>query len=164
MHKVLVSSCLVGEPVRYDGSAAISRHPVLDRWLQEERIIPFCPEIAAGMGTPRPAVELLGGDGKAVLEARAWAMGHSGADVTGAFIAGARATVALCQQMGIRVAVLKEGSPSCGGTYIHDGSFSGAIIPGQGVTATALRERGVSVFSEDQWEQAEARLSELEDR
>jgi uncharacterized protein YbbK (DUF523 family) len=161
MHKVLVSACLVGDPVRYDGTAAISRHPVLDLWLQEKRIVPFCPELAAGLGTPRPAVELVGGDGEALLAAQAKAMGRTGEDVTTAFIVGAMATVALCQRMGIQVAVLKEGSPSCGSARIHDGTFSGAIIPGQGVTVVALRAHGVSVFSEEQWEQAQARLSEL---
>lgn len=163
MQWVLISSCLVGAPVRYDGRAASSEHSVLDRWLQEKRIIPFCPEIAAGMSTPRPAIELIGGDGEAVLEARARAMGRTGVDETGACLAGALATVELAQRMGIRVAVLKEGSPSCGSACIHDGTFSGAIIPGQGVTAAALRGHGIAVFSENHWEQAQVRLSELED-
>ena len=73
------------------------------------------------------------------------------------------ATVSLCHRLGILVAVLKEGSPSCGSTSLYDGSFSGSLIPGQGVTAAALREHGISVFSEAQWELAQARLAELED-
>ena len=162
MHKVLVSSCLVGDPVRYDGTAATCRHPVLEQWVGEQRIIPYCPEIAGGLGTPRPPVELVGGDGRAVLEAWGKAMGLTGEDVTAAFLAGAHATVALCQRSGIRVAVLKERSPSCGSACIYDGTFSGVIMLGQGVTTAALREHGVSVFSEDQWIEAQARLSELE--
>ena len=159
---VLVSSCLVGAPVRYDGTAATSRHAVLARWVEEKRILPHCPELAGGLGTPRPPVELSGGDGTASLRGGAKAIERTGRDVTGAFILGALETVALCERMGIRVAVLKEGSPSCGSACIHDGTFSGMLIPGQGVTAAALREHGVAVFSEEQWELAQARLTELE--
>jgi uncharacterized protein YbbK (DUF523 family) len=162
MRKVLVSSCLVGDPVRYDGTAATCSHPVLEQWLREARIIPHCPEIAGGLGTPRSPVELTGGDGEAVLKTLARARGPHGEDVTAAFIAGAMATVSLCQRLGILVAVLKERSPSCGSSSLYDGTFSGLLIAGPGVTTAALRAHGVSVFSEAEWELAEARLAELE--
>jgi uncharacterized protein YbbK (DUF523 family) len=157
MQWVLVSSCLVGDPVRYDGTAATCRHPV-----QEKRVVPFCPEIVGGLGTPRCPVELIGGDGGAVLGGLARAMGRMGEDVTSAFVLGGMSAAELCGRRGIQVAVLKEGSPSCGSARIHDGSFSGSLIPGQGVTAAALRERGVAVFSEDQWELAQACLADLD--
>jgi uncharacterized protein YbbK (DUF523 family) len=163
MRKVLVSACLIGEPVRYDGTAALSAHPVLDRWLREGRIIPFCPEVAAGLGLPRPPVELLEGGGEAVLGNRARAVSATGEDVTGPFRTGALASVELCRRFGIRVAVLKERSPSCGSAWIYDGTFTGALVPGQGVMAAALRESGVHVFSENDWEQAQACLSGLEE-
>ncbi|HNX32223.1 MAG TPA: DUF523 domain-containing protein [Holophaga sp.] len=162
MSMVLVSSCLLGEPVRYDGGSAPSRHPVMDRWLAEGRVVSFCPERAGGLGIPRPPVELLGGGGEAVLEAQARVGGAGGEDVTAAFIAGALAAVALCRRRGIRVAVLKERSPSCGSAWIHDGTFSGRLVPGQGVAAAALRAGGIDVFSEAGWECAQARLAELE--
>jgi len=162
MQKVLVSSCLLGEPVRYDGSAATCRHPVLVRWQEEGRIVPCCPELEGGLGTPRSPVELLGGAGEAVLGGVSKAIGRDGEDVTSAFIAGARATLALCQHLGIRLAVLKERSPSCGSTRIHDGTFAGRLLPGQGVTAALLRQHGIQVLSEGQWEQAREALFRLE--
>lgn len=158
MLRVLVSSCLLGEPVRYDGTAALSRSPVLAEWLQEQRVLSFCPEITAGLATPRSPVELVGGD--RVTQARA--VTSTGEDQTAVFLAGAQAAVALCQCWGIRVAVLKERSPSCGSTCIHDGTFSNRLRAGRGITAAALEQHGVAVFPEDQWEQAQAHLAELE--
>ena len=102
MEKILVSACLIGEPVRYDGTAATFAHPLLERWLQEERVVPVCPEVAAGLGTPRPPVELAADDGTAVLEGRAAARGRGGEDVTGAFLAGARLTLDTCRRLRIR--------------------------------------------------------------
>jgi uncharacterized protein YbbK (DUF523 family) len=159
---VLVSSCLFGEPVRYDGTSAVSGHPVLDRWREEGRVVSICPELAGGLGTPRPPVELVGGGGEAALRGQARVAGARGEDATKAFVAGALAAVELCRRRGIRVAVLKERSPSCGSAWIHDGTFSGRLIPGQGVATAALRESGVAVFSETEWELAQARLSDLE--
>ncbi len=100
----------------------------------------------------------MGGD--RVAQARA--VTSTGEDLTAVFLAGAQAAVALCQRWGIRVAVLKENSPSCGSTRTYDGTFSNRLRPGQGLTATALEQHGVAVFSEDQWEQAQAHLSALE--
>jgi uncharacterized protein YbbK (DUF523 family) len=135
---------------------------VLERWRREQRLIPHCPEVAAGLGIPRAPVELIGGGGRAVLETRARAVDGLGVEVTEAFLTGAQTAVELCQRLGIQVAVLKERSPSCGSACIHDGTFSGVLITGEGVTAAALRAHGVSVFSEEQWELAQARLGELE--
>ena len=162
MSMVLVSSCLLGEPVRYDGAGAAASHPVLERWLAEGRVVSFCPELAGGLGVPRPPVELQGGGGGEALEGRARVGGAGGEDVTAAFIAGALAAVELCRRRSIRVAVLKERSPSCGGAWIHDGTVSGRLGPGQGVAAAALRAAGIDVFSEAGWERAQARLAELE--
>ncbi len=158
MLRVLVSSCLLGEPVRYDGTAAPSRSPVLAGWLQEQRVLSFCPEVAAGLATPRSPVELVGGD--RLVQARA--VTSTGEDLTTAFLAGAQAAVALCQRWGVQVAVLKERSPSCGSTCIHDGTFSNRLRAGRGFTTVALEQHGVAVFPEDQWEQAQAHLAELE--
>jgi uncharacterized protein YbbK (DUF523 family) len=162
MEKVLVSSCLLGEPVRYDGSAALSSHPVLSRWIAEGRVVPFCPEIAAGLPTPRAPMEIASGDGGAVLQGIARVVDPKGHTATEAFIAGAAETVALCQRHGIHVAVLKERSPSCGSHWIYDGTFTGRVVQGQGVVTAALRAAGISVYSEAQWDQAEFFLSNLE--
>ena len=84
-----------------------------------------------------------------------------GRDLSAAFVAGARQTLQLAQAQGIRVAVLKEGSPSCGSAHLHDGTFSGIRIRGQGVTAALLAEAGLQVFSEAQFDQAQAFLEAL---
>jgi uncharacterized protein YbbK (DUF523 family) len=162
MRKILVSACLLGDPVRYDGGAVLSPHPVLARWMAEWRIVACCPEIEGGLGVPRSPVELKGGDGSAVLEGLARAMGHVGDEVTQAFVTGAFATLALCHRLSIPMAVLKERSPSCGSSVLYDGTFSGRLRPGQGVTTALLRQHGIQVFSEDQWEDAQAFLGGLD--
>jgi uncharacterized protein YbbK (DUF523 family) len=63
---------------------------------------------------------------------------------------------------GARLAVLKDGSPSCATTYIHDGSFRGQRDAGQGVTAALLSQAGIRLFHERQLEEAAAYLAELE--
>jgi uncharacterized protein YbbK (DUF523 family) len=158
MEKVLVSACLVGQAVRYDGMPATCRSTILARWVSEGRVVAFCPEVQAGAPVPRPPVELVGGDGRAVLGGAARALEANGRDQTGLLIEGARAAADLCARRGIRVAVLKARSPSCGSDGIHDGSFAGALTPGDGVAASALRECGVAVFGEARLTEADASL------
>ena len=85
-----------------------------------------------------------------------------GADVSPAFLAGAREALRLCAEHGIRLAVLKARSPSCGNHENYDGSFSGVRVPGEGVTAAALRRAGVRVFNEDELAQVESWLARQE--
>src|SRR6185369_10118398 len=119
MEKVLVSACLLGEPVRHNGAHKKSEHEILLRWIREGRVVPICPEVAGGLPVPRPAAEMPGGAGGAkVLAGEASVMADDGRDVTSYFVDGARRALALAQAHGIRVAVLKEGSPSCGSGYI----------------------------------------------
>jgi uncharacterized protein YbbK (DUF523 family) len=146
--RVLVSACLLGERVRYHGGDAFLDHPILRRWLAEGLVVPLCPEVEGGLPTPRPAAEIQG----ATVRTRA------GIDVTPHFLAGAEAALSAIRRHGITVAVLKDGSPSCGSTVVHDGSFSGARRPGEGVTTRALRGAGVRVFSERELEAADAAL------
>jgi uncharacterized protein YbbK (DUF523 family) len=156
--KVLVSSCLLGAKVRYHGGDATFDHPILERWRQEGRIVSICPEVEGGLPTPRPAAELQGGTGSAVLRHVAFVRRGDDIDVTDAFLRGAQAAVAVAREHGITVALLKDGSPSCGSTAVHDGSFSGVRIAGDGVTAAALRQAGVRVFSASEIEAADAAL------
>lgn len=149
--RVLVSACLLGERVRYHGGDALIDHPILRRWIAEGVVVPLCPEVEGGLPTPRPAAEIQG----VTVRTR------EGIDVTSNFHAGAEAALQAIRRHGITVAVLKDGSPSCGSTVIHDGSFSGARRPGEGVTAAALRAAGVRVFSERELEGADAALRDL---
>ncbi|HKI62246.1 MAG TPA: DUF523 domain-containing protein [Mariprofundaceae bacterium] len=161
MQKVLVSSCLLGQKVRYDGGDS-AVHGVLDTWASQGRIVPLCPETAGGLPTPRPPAEIEAGDAEGVLRGSARVMRQDGGDVTSAFMDGAESALAACWQHKVKVAILKEGSPSCGVTCVHNGEFSGKKIDGQGVTARLLSRHGISVFSEDQLDAAARRLAELE--
>jgi uncharacterized protein YbbK (DUF523 family) len=163
--KILVSACLIGERVRYDAGDVACAHPALQRWAAEGRLVPVCPEVAGGLPVPRPPAEIRGpGGGLAVLAGDASIHTVQGIDVTAAFLAGAQAALAAARRHGIRLAILKENSPSCGTRRVHDGSFSGTRVPGMGVTAALLREAGIEVFPETELDAAEARLAELEGR
>lgn len=157
-----MSSCLLGEPVRYHGGDALCDSRILERWRAEGRVVPYCPETAAGLTVPRPAAEITGGDGTAVLKGDAFVGDGTGADVTAAFVRGARSALETALAQGVRLAVLKDGSPSCGTTYIYDGSFRSQRGPGRGVTAAMLSDAGIRLFNERQWEDAAAYLEALE--
>jgi len=158
--KVLVSACLLGQPVRYDGRA--SGHPdVLQAWQAAGRVVPLCPEVAGGLPTPRPPAEIPGGQGSAVLDGQAQVLTVTGEDVSDAFLAGAQLALALVRRHGIQVAVLKSGSPSCGNRLTYDGTFSGVKVPGEGVTTALLRREGVLVFSELELDEAQQALAGL---
>jgi len=156
VEKVLISACLLGERVRYHGGDARREHPAIDRWQAEGRLVPLCPEVTGGLSTPRPAAEIMvTPEGRRVLTA-------AGTDVTGAFERGAEAAARTCAAHGIRVAILKDGSPSCGRTYIHNGQFKGTKKRGEvGVTAALLQRHGIAVFNEHQIAEAEKKLKSL---
>ena len=162
MNKVLISACLLGENVRYDGSNSRVVSDILQQWQRQGRILSTCPEMAGGLPVPRTPAEIDQGNAEAVLQGKSVIRRKDGVDVTEAYLNGAEKTLALCMQHNIRVAILKEGSPSCGVVCVNDGSFSGHKIEGQGVTARLLSRHGISVFSESQIDQAVSRLSELE--
>lgn len=160
---VLVSACLLGEPVRYDGTDNRVPSSILDRWRTEDRVVPFCPEVAGGLGTPRPPSEIVGGDGGDVLEGRAEVETDEGRDVTDEYERGAREALEAARRAGARLAVLKDGSPSCGSSYIYDGTFSGRTHEeARGVTTALLERNGIRVFDESSLEAADAFLRQLE--
>lgn len=162
MIRVLVSACLLGERVRYDGGDAACANPILARWQREGRLFPFCPEVAGGLPVPRRAAEIVGGDGSAVMTGSAQVIDASGRGVTEPFLSGARRGLETAAQNGLRVAILKDGSPSCGSTFLHDGTFSGVRRQGQGVTAALLSAAGIRAFSESGIEAALAYVAALE--
>lgn len=162
MQKILVSSCLLGEKVRYDGGDC-AQDGLIRLWQEQGRIVPFCPESAGGLPTPRPPAEIERGyNAEDVLRGAARVLRQDGGDVTAAFVNGAERALACCWKHRIKIAILKEGSPSCGVACVHDGTFSGRKKPGQGITARLLSRHGISVFHEGQLEMAARRLAELE--
>jgi len=152
MHRILVSACLLGEPLRYDGGDNRIDHPLLRQWREEGRLVPLCPETAGGLPTPRSPAEIIGSR----------VITRQGEDVTDAFVKGAEATLDCCRRQDIRIALLAARSPSCGNEQIHDGSFRNRLVPGAGMTARVLQSSGIRVFNPDQIQQAAEYLAVLE--
>lgn len=136
MENILVSACLLGVSCRYDGKSKPNENVIAlkDRY----NIIPVCPEIMGGLPTPRKASEI---QGCQVV------MGN-GTNVTKEYRKGAEEVLRLCRLFGCKRAVLKEKSPSCGCGKVYDGTFSGKLIDGNGITAKLLIENGIEVFGE----------------
>ena len=142
----LVSACLLGFPTAYDGDA----RPWAELIALAARVwvVPICPEVAGGLPVPRPPAEIVGGDGDDVLEGRARVVMVTGEDVTEAYLRGAECALEAARRHTITTAILKQRSPSCGSTCIYDGTHSGRLRAGQGVTAALLRRHGVAVWSD----------------
>jgi uncharacterized protein YbbK (DUF523 family) len=164
VERILVSACLVGRRVRYDGGAKTSEDAVLAQWRAAGRLVPFCPEVEGGLPVPRAPAEIEGGaGGAAVLSGAARILTADGRDVTGHFLHGARQALDVARSFEVKIAILKEGSPSCGSLRIHDGSFRGRVAPGQGVTTALLEMNGIRVFGEDRIADAADYLAALEE-
>nr|WP_295714476.1 DUF523 domain-containing protein [uncultured Halomonas sp.] len=148
LRKVLMSACLLGKKVRYDGGALSENDQIVLQWRSEGRIVSVCPEVEVGMSIPRPPAEIFQGSGKGVLNGEVDVIENDGGKVTNEFLAGASIALNQCRKFDIDIAVLAEFSPSCGSSAIYEGSFSGPQIPGMGVTTALLREHGVHVFSQ----------------
>ena len=138
--KILVSACLLGVRCRYDGKS--KPHPAVERLLEQHTLIPVCGEILGGLPTPRVSAER---QGERVVTA-------DGRDVTAAYRRGAEEVLRLAERYGCTAAVLKERSPSCGSGRIYDGTFTGTLTDGWGVTAELLRDHGICVIGESEAE------------
>ncbi len=145
--KYLISACLVGENVRYDGQNCLQQQ--LKQLIDTNQAVMMCPEVSGGLQTPRLAAEIVGGNGHDVLNHQAKVLDTEGNDVTQAFILGAEKTLKLAQLHQITHIILKANSPSCGSVMIYDGSFTGHKIHGVGVTTALLEQHGFQVLTED---------------
>jgi len=148
MAKILVSSCLLGCKVRYNGSCMRVEDAHFKQLLEPHEIIPFCPEVSAGLPIPRVPAEIKSGEGTHVLQGKAKVVGIDGTDFTDYFYRGAQMALDKCLAEKISLAILTEASPSCGSALIYDGSHKGNKIAGAGVTAALLRENGITVCSQ----------------
>ena len=138
MEKILVSACLLGIPCRYDGKSMPNERVMA---LKEKyTLIPVCPEIYGGLPTPRTPSERVG---ELVLM-------KDGTDVTENYNRGADATLKIAEINGAKIAILKAKSPSCGKGMIYDGTFSGTLTAGNGVTAEKLTRVGITVLTENE--------------
>ena len=151
MEKVLVSACLMGARVRHDGTARALENQLLATWRTEGRLISLCPEMAAGLPTPRAPVEIApGASATDVLRGRAALYDRDGLDMTGDFLNAANLALDVAQENGCRFALLTDGSPSCGSTFVHSGEFNGQTHAGEGVVAARLRAAGMQIFAQHQ--------------
>jgi uncharacterized protein YbbK (DUF523 family) len=143
----LVSACLAGVHCRYDGQAR-GREEII-ALLKAGEARAFCPEALGGLKIPREPSEIIGGDGYDVLDGKAKVFSRDGRDVTAEFIRGAEAVLELCRKLGAEEALLKSKSPSCGSGKICDGTFTGTLRPGDGVTAALLKRNHIKVVEID---------------
>lgn len=163
MEKIFVSACLTGARVRYDGQSKAVDDQLLATWRAEGRLVTLCPEMAAGLPSPRPAAEIApGATAQEVLNGRAGIYDKDGYDFTAEFTRGADLALELAQDNGCRFALLADGSPSCGSTYVHSGNFDGQRHSGEGVVAARLRAAGINVFTPDQLRDLSRALEDAE--
>lgn len=149
MEHILISACLLGQPVRYDGRSCPFKCTLIDQWQPKGLLVPVCPEMDGGLPVPRPPAEITPGGGPGVWAGTARVKTRE-TDVTDFFIKGAQAALDKAIAWGIKTALLKQKSPSCGSCRIYDGSFSRSLVDGMGVTTALLRQHGIMVFGEDQ--------------
>ncbi len=133
----LCSACLLGIKCRYDGKDARNKKAIM--LLKKEILIPVCPEQLGGLPTPREPAEIM----------KRGVITRSGRDVTENFKHGAEEVLKIAKMFGIKEAILKQGSPSCGCGRIYDGTFSGKTIRGDGITTALLKKHGIKVITEE---------------
>lgn len=137
--KVLISACLLGDNVKYSGGNNLTPELVTLLEKYNVKIVKICPECFAGLPIPRVPSE--------IREDKVY--GKDGRDITEKFLIGAEKTYQIAKIKQVDFAILKERSPSCGSSFIYDGSFSGRIIEGQGLTARRLNKENIVIFSEE---------------
>ena len=137
MEKILISACLVGDNVKYNGGNNLTDK--LDALLEKYELIPFCPEVEGGLSIPRSPAERIG---ERVIN-------QDGEDVTDEYMKGAELAFNICLFLKIKKVILKDKSPSCGSKTIYNGTFSHKEISGMGVTAEYLKKKGIEVYSEE---------------
>ena len=139
--KIIVSACLLGYNVKYDGNNNYNEELV--KFLENYEVISVCPEVMGGLNTPRVSSEIV--NNKVITK--------EGMDVTNAFTLGASKTLEIAKENDIKVAILKKNSPSCGNNTIYDGTFTHTIISGDGITAKLLKENDIIVLDEDNYKE-----------
>lgn len=137
--KALISACLLGAECKYSGGSNALPEDTLAALRKKYELIPVCPECYGGLTTPRAPSERRGDK----------VVSKTGADVTAQFQRGAQTALHLAEIFGARLAILKENSPSCGSGTIYDGTFTGTLTQGDGVTAELLKKHGITVIGEN---------------
>lgn len=144
---ILISACLCGVNCRYDGF--IIENKLLKKLVIMNKAIPLCPEVLGGRGVPREPAEIIGGTADDVINGKAKIIDLSGKDITNEILTGVLYVVSAVKKMGIKSAILKTKSPTCGMGKIFDGTFSGKLIEGNGILTEALLKENIKVYTED---------------
>lgn len=137
--RVIISACLLGFDCKYDGGNNRLPEEKLVMLRGKYELIPVCPECCGGLTTPRTPSERLGDR----------VVSKTGADVTEQFCKGAQAALCLARLFGVKCAILKANSPSCGSGTVYDGTFTGTLVSGDGVTAELLKAHGIKLINEN---------------
>lgn len=143
---IVISACLVGEKVRYDGNHKLDLF--YKKLIDEKKAISICPEILGGLQVPREPAEIIGGDGYDVWNDQAKVMTVTGRDVTIQFKEGAKRALSIIKDLNANTVILKSDSPSCGSTVIYDGTFTGNKKEGVGVTTALFTLNDINVYDE----------------
>lgn len=138
--KLLVSACLLGKNVKYNGK---NNKIDISKLSEKYELVPFCPEVEGGLPIPRPPSEIVSNNPLKVINS-------SNENVTIHFKKGAEKTLALCKKLNIKKALLKEKSPSCGKNFVYDGNFNTKLKRAQGVTASLLLKNYIKIFNENE--------------
>ena len=144
--RLLISACLVGDNVKYDGTNNLMSEDILNNLSEKYELVPICPEVLGGMTVPRVPCEITS---LQPLEIK----NEFGIDMKDHFISGENEVLYYVGKFSIKYALLKSNSPSCGNEYIYDGNFNGTLVKGQGITANILSSNGVKVYNENQIEE-----------
>ena len=143
---ILVSACLLGIDCKYNGLN--NKNENVLKYLEGKNYVIACPEQLGGLTTPRNPSEIVKIGEYEINDYKL--LSNEGKDVSESFIKGAKETLKIAKIFNCTEAILKEGSPSCGSSFIYDGSFTGKKICGQGVTTDLLRKNNIKVISENQ--------------
>ena len=143
---ILVSACLLGISCKYNGDNNESEQ--VRKYLKDKEFILVCPEQLGGMSTPRDPSEIIYLDNDDIIEGKTRVINNNNLDVTKQFKKGALETLKIANMYGCKKAILKEGSPSCGSSFVYDGTFTGKKVNGSGVTTSLLRQNNIVVISE----------------
>ena len=137
---IIVSACLCGDNCRYNGKDNYNEKVI--KFLSDKKFIKVCPEVIGGLETPRAPCEIRNGR----------VISSQGEDLTHEFEVGAKCVLEIALENKCILAILKEGSPSCGVNYIYDGSFTNNLVKGMGFTASLLKNNGFKISSEKELE------------
>ena len=144
--KIIISACLLGDDVKYDGTNnSIHNDPLIQKLIELDMLIKICPEVEGGLPIPRPKSEIIGNKVQNIQKI----------DVTQQFLLGAKKICEIAQKNSVKIAILKSKSPSCGKDFVYDGGFSKVLVNGDGMSVRALKKMGVKIFDENELKKVE---------